>query len=159
MKLWMAPAGLHIELANSKHVSAMAKLHASSFYHGWSINEFTTYLSAPHATPVYVACDAKNRLAGFMVLSLSGKECELLSINVEKKWRTKGIGNALLSAGIDDLMVSEVVSMFLEVDEANPSALALYARFGFVQVGVRPGYYPQKDGSRAKALVMRADFN
>ena len=45
--------------------------------------------------------------------------------------------------------------MFLEVAKDNAPALALYERFGFVQVGERAGYYRRADGSRATAIVMR----
>ncbi len=158
MKLWMAPAGLHVEPATSHHVNMMVKLHAASFFHGWAADEFLSYLAKPDKNPVYVACDKNNKVAGFMVLSLSGEEAELLTIIVAPRWRTKGIGNALVQAAFDDLLVSNVRAMFLEVDQANPGALALYARFGFKEVGKRPGYYPQKDGTRATALVMRCDF-
>lgn len=158
MKLWMAPAGLHVEPATSHHVNMMVKLHTANFFHGWAANEFLNYLANPDKNPVYVACDKNNKVAGFMVLSLSGEEAELLTIIVAPRWRTKGIGNALVQAAFDDLLVSKVRAMFLEVDEENPNALALYARFGFKEVGKRPGYYPQKDGTRATALVMRCDF-
>lgn len=159
MKLWMAPAGLHVEMANEAHVSAMAKLHGKSFFHGWKESEFSSYLQRPDKNPLYVACDSKGRVAGFMVFSLSGEECELLTINVENKWRKKGIARALLQAGFQDLMSQTVLAMYLEVDEANSPAIALYQHFGFKKVGERPGYYPLKSGGRATALVMRAVLN
>ena len=159
MRLWMAPAGLHVEPANIVHVPSMVKLHEGNFFHGWTSGEFASYLGAPARTPVYVACDAKNKVAGFMVLSLSGEEAELLTIVVGAKWRSKGIGNALLRSGFEDLLASKVTAMLLEVDENNPHALALYTSFGFEKVGTRPRYYPLKDGSRATALVMRCNFN
>jgi [ribosomal protein S18]-alanine N-acetyltransferase len=33
--------------------------------------------------------------------------------------------------------------------------LALYARFGFLKVGERAGYYRRAEGTRATAVVMR----
>jgi ribosomal-protein-alanine N-acetyltransferase len=43
--------------------------------------------------------------------------------------------------------------VFLEVRPSNLAAKALYGRFGFRQVAVRPGYYPAHDG-REDALVL-----
>ncbi len=159
MKLWMAPAGLHIEPASQDHVGPMARLHGASFFQGWSETEFAAYVSTPHATPAYVACDGGRKLAGFMVLRLAGEECELLSIVVDRKWRRKGVGRALLEAGMQDVAAMGAAVMFLEVARDNRAALALYERYGFRQVGVRSGYYPEKQGSRTAALVMRRDFN
>ncbi len=159
MKIWMAPAGLHVELAAASHVPSMMKLHASCFFHGWGEEDFSRFLSRPAATPVYVACDARHRVAGFMVVSFSGEECELLTIAVHRKWRNRKVGAALLQAGLNHMAEFGAASMVLEVDEHNLAARALYARFGFQAVATRQGYYPLKDGTRASALVMRAPIN
>ena len=35
IKLWMAPAGLHIEPGETKDASELARIHAQGFYRGW----------------------------------------------------------------------------------------------------------------------------
>jgi ribosomal-protein-alanine N-acetyltransferase len=45
-------------------------------------------------------------------------------------------------------------TMLLEVRPSNPAALAMYARYGFLRIGSRRGYYPARDG-REDAIVMR----
>ena len=49
-------------------------------------------------------------------------------------------------------------SLFLEVDETNTAAIALYRRLGFRKVGQRKAYYDAGDGSKNAALVMRLDL-
>ncbi|MET0429646.1 MAG: ribosomal-protein-alanine acetyltransferase, partial [Microvirga sp.] len=48
--------------------------------------------------------------------------------------------------------------VFLEVEEGNAPALALYRRLGFREVGRREGYYARPDGTRAAALTMSLDL-
>jgi len=158
MKLWMAPGGLHIEPGMQADARALAKMHAGAFFRGWPEPELASYITTPDRTPVYVACDARRRIAGFMILRLAGNEAELLTIVVDNKKRAKGVGAALLRAGFDDLLMTPATTMFLEVDEANPPALRLYSSFGFRQVGKRQGYYQTKQGSFATALIMRCDL-
>jgi ribosomal-protein-alanine N-acetyltransferase len=50
-----------------------------------------------------------------------------------------------------------VRSVFLEVDEGNVSALRLYRRAGFTEVGRREGYYLNA-GKPAAALVLRRNL-
>ena len=157
LKLWMAPKGLHVEPGESRDAEALARLHAQGFYRGWPREDFAAYLMG-EKTPAYIACDARRRIAGFMMLRLAGDECELLTIVVDRKWRGKGVGAALLQAGFNDLMMSPARRMFLEVDEGNAAAVALYKKHGFAAIGTRKGYYPKADGSAATALVMARDL-
>ncbi len=157
IKLWMAPAWLHIEPGKMGDARELARIHALGFYRGWPVADFVTFLS-DKATPVYVACDARRRIAGFAIIRTVADEAELLSIAVESKWRSKGVGRALLQAVFADLMMSPARRMFLEVDENNSAAIALYRRLGFVTISSRKGYYTHPDGSAATALVMARDL-
>ena len=47
--------------------------------------------------------------------------------------------------------------IFLEVDETNKAALALYKSSGFNEVGRRPGYYQTGKG-HSDALIMRRNI-
>ena len=77
---------------------------------------------------------------------------------MDKKWRGKGVGRALLRAAIEDLRMTAARRLFLEVAEDNTPATKLYRREGFAEVGKRAGYYPRPDGSPATALVMARDL-
>jgi [ribosomal protein S18]-alanine N-acetyltransferase len=157
IKLWMAPAGLHIEPGFKRDAADLARIHAQGFYRGWPADEFESFLDEP-LTPVYVACDAKRRIAGFALVRVVADEAELLTIAVDKKWRGKRIGQALLRAAFEDLLLSSARRMFLEVEDGNTAAQRLYEREGFKRIGERRGYYGKADGSAATALVMARDL-
>lgn len=159
MKLWIAPAGLHIEPAVTTDAETLAKLHAAAFYRGWPVEDFTNYINDPKQTPIYVACDKSRHIAGFMILRLAGDSADLLTITVDQWQRGKGLGAALIHAGFDDLRMSPVTHIMLEVEEENQAAIRLYSNNGFTQLARREGYYPRPDGKAAAALVMRRDLN
>jgi ribosomal-protein-alanine N-acetyltransferase len=154
-KLWMAPHGLHVEPAETQDAQRLAQLHQQGFFRGWPVADFIGFL-ADGATPAYVACDAKRRIAGFALIRLVADESELLTIAVDPKWRGKGVGRALLDAVFADLMMSPARKMFLDAE--NRPAIKLYERLGFSTISSRKGYYAKPDGSAATALVMARDL-
>jgi ribosomal-protein-alanine N-acetyltransferase len=132
-----------------------ARLHAADFAHPWPAQEIAA-LIARSATLAAAALDpTSGELRGFVLSRLAADEAEILTIAVEPALRGRGVGRALLAENLRQAANAGAKSMFLEVDENNRAALALYARFGFVKVGERVGYYRRKDGSRATAVVMR----
>ena len=52
-------------------------------------------------------------------------------------------------------MLNRIRTLFLEVEEGNAPAIALYKRQGFTDVSRRDAYYRKADGSAATAIVMR----
>jgi len=136
----------------------VAKLHAASFYRGWPRQDIEAYL-IDRDTPTLVACDAKRRVAGFAMLRLLGDDAELMTIAVDRKFQSKGVGAALLRACFDDLRMTPSKRMILEVAADNPAAIRLYTKMGFKQISERKGYYARPDGQPATALVMARDLD
>ena len=156
-RLWMAPHGLHIEPAEARDAEALAAIHAQGFHRGWPREDFQSYI-AGRDTPVYIACDARRKIAGFAMLRLAADEAELITIAVDNRWRRKGIGKALMHALFEDLAMTPARKLFLEVAADNPAALKLYGAHGFRKISERQGYYARLDGQPATAIVMARDL-
>ncbi|MGV3651410.1 MAG: ribosomal protein S18-alanine N-acetyltransferase [Devosia sp.] len=156
-RMWLGPRGLHVEMAEPQDAEAIAAIHAEGFYRGWPAEDFIGFIDG-RDTPTFIACDARRRIAGFATLRLAADEAELISIAVAKRWRGKGVGEALMRALLADLMHSPARRLFLEVAADNPAAIALYRKFGFAELGRRTGYYPRPEGGAATALVMGRDL-
>ncbi|WP_084457960.1 ribosomal protein S18-alanine N-acetyltransferase [Desulfocurvus vexinensis] len=68
-------------------------------------------------------------------------EMEVLNIAVHPHLRRRGLGARLLGLALGICAGLGVRHAHLEVRMGNAPARALYARFGFVQAGLRRGYY------------------
>ena len=134
---------------------ACARLYAADFAHPWSAEEIARLVAEASSLTAAALDPASGGLRGFVIARLAADEAEILTIAVDGGWRGKGVGRALVSEILRQAAYSGARSIFLEVDEGNAAALALYRRLGFTKIGERPGYYRRKDGSRALAVVMR----
>jgi len=135
-----------------------ARIHAAGFAYPWSESEFENLISDPSALGTAALDPASAKLRGFVLSRLAADEAEILTIAVDPALRKIGVGRDLLRAHLPEVATAGAARIFLEVDEHNTAALALYARFGFAKVGERRGYYKQPDGRTASALVMRRDL-
>lgn len=131
------------------------RLHGSSFAHPWSTEEVAALISSPSTLAAAALDPANGRLRGFVLARIAADEAEILTIAVDPIVRGKGVGRALLAENLRQAARAGARAMFLEVDQDNAQALALYDRLGFVRVGERTGYYRRRDGQPATAVVMR----
>jgi [ribosomal protein S18]-alanine N-acetyltransferase len=139
----------------SDKAEACASIHAQSFAHSWSSAEFETLLSAKNTIGTAAIDPVTEELRGFALARLAADEAEILTIAVQEAYRNRGVGRALLVDCQSRLAASHVQSLFLEVEDSNLAAIALYARMGFQEVGQRRAYYQKQGGSTATALVLR----
>jgi ribosomal-protein-alanine N-acetyltransferase len=147
-----------IRLIDTAYAAQCAELHAVSFAHPWSAEDFEQLLTDVHVI-AHGALDADGkRLCGFILSRLVLDEAEVLTIAVATSLRRKGLGRSLLAANIGQLAGRGAKALFLEVDQDNLAARTLYKSFGFSDVGERKGYYAKADGTRGTALIMRRDL-
>ncbi len=130
-------------------------IHGKAFHRGWDENEFSDLLSDASVLSFAAFSPNTGHVVGFILSRRALDEAEILTLAVDARARGAGIGYALLQKQIEGLSMQGVTNVFLEVDERNKAALALYARAGFLNVGKRVGYYPSQGSLPASALVLR----
>ncbi len=135
-----------------------ARIHATAFAYPWSVGEMETLIADRNAVSTAALDPSSARLRGFALSRLAADEAEVLTIAVDPALRGAGVGRDLLRAHLAAVAQAGAAAIFLEVDEGNSAALALYAREKFVKVGERRGYYRKPDGKPASAWIMRRDL-
>ena len=95
---------------------------------------------------------------GFVLARLAAGEGEILTVAVARSHRRQGLGWQLMDAVLRELHAQRAEALFLEVDETNVAAIALYRRLGFREVGKRANYYRSPERGPTGALVMRRDL-
>jgi len=143
-----------------RHSAALSRLHREDFIRPWSSGEFAELL-AERTVFGFAAFETGNAKAGpmgFVLARLAAGEAEILTVAVARSHRRQGLGRQLMEAVLRRLHALRAEALFLEVDETNLAAIALYRRLGFRDVGKRPAYYDTTDGRKANALVLRRDL-
>jgi ribosomal-protein-alanine N-acetyltransferase len=103
------------------------------------------------------ALDLSGQIIGYAVMSLGAGEAHVLNVCVRDEYRNLGFGRRLLEHLLDRAQSSGVNEAFLEVRPSNLSAIRLYQRLGFEQIGIRRGYYQAPDG-REDAIVLKLEL-
>jgi len=92
---------------------------------------------------------------GFSGVWMLADEAHITNLAVRGNYRGKGIGEYLLLATYDLAQTLNAVFMTLEVRASNIIAQGLYNKYGFVEMGVRKGYYLD---NREDAIIMTTDL-
>lgn len=139
---------------------AISAIHHEDFVRPWSPEEFSALLKQNPVFGFGARETGRRRapLAGFVLARVAAGEAEILTIAVARGARRGGLGRRLMDAVLRHLHHLRAEALFLEVDETNAPAIALYRRLGFREVGRRANYYDGSDGRRSSALVMRRDL-
>jgi ribosomal-protein-alanine N-acetyltransferase len=138
--------------ARPADAAAIAALHKASFQRGWGEEEVYSLLIDKNV--IAHRAMIGRVMAGFILSRLAAGEAEILSIAIAPKQRGRGLSRPLLDLNLRRLAGLGARTVFLEVDENNAPARALYRRAGFADVGRRKSYYQ----SGANALVLRRDL-
>ena len=151
---------LHLPPARPRHARASPKrgpatpprsphCTSASFQRGWGEDEvYGLLIEKQRRRPP--RHDRPDNLIGFILSRIAAGEAEILSVAIAPAWRGRGLARPLLDLHLRRLAGLGARAVFLEVDEHNAPARALYRRAGFSDVGRRKSYY-QSGATRAGA--------
>ena len=115
----------------------------------WSIEQFWSELAQP--TRSYVVAVDGDRIVGYAGAFLLAPDSDVQTIAVSPLDQGRGIGATMLRSIIDAASAAGCRQMLLEVRSDNPTAIAMYERFGFERISLRRDYYERG----IDAVIMR----
>lgn len=128
-----------------------------SFSDPWSPVALASEMTEDYLRSPLVA-EVDDRVVGYLMAWRVVEILHVLNVAADPRARRRGVGSALLKAAAGEARERGQERITLEVRRSNTGARAFYARFGFVETGVREGYYAE-DGEDAIILDARlADF-
>ncbi|MCI9084715.1 MAG: GNAT family N-acetyltransferase [Bacilli bacterium] len=88
---------------------------------------------------------SKEKIIGILSYSIIYERGEINYIVTIPGYRNQGIGRALLKRALDDIKDSGCITVSLEVEETNESAIQLYKSEDFEIKAIREKYYGNHD--------------
>jgi ribosomal-protein-alanine N-acetyltransferase len=133
-------------------LDAVLEIDQASFSNPWTRLMYEQELQNDQSF-IFVARRAGSPVVGYCSYWIVLDEVHVNNIAVRPGWRRHGIGRALLEHVLAEGRRRRCRAATLEVRRSNTAALRLYEEGGFVQGGVRRGYYRDPDDD---ALVLWA---
>ena len=146
-------SGLHLSPMTMSDVDEVFGVELSVYPHPWTRGNFADSLASGYHGQVMR--DDAGKLVGYFLLMAAVHEAHLLNVAVRSERQGEGLGRYLLDQVAECARGLGMESVLLEVRPSNLRALKVYRAYGFTEIGRRKAYYPDHDGKREDAIVMR----
>ena len=130
---------MRIESMTAAYLDEVATIENDCFSHPWSRRSLESELQ--NETSRFLVAVEDGRAIGYIGMSAVIDEGYLFNVAVDRQYRKKGVGSALVRELVTFCQKRNYAFLTLEVRESNAPAISLYSRFGFVRVGERKNYY------------------
>jgi ribosomal-protein-alanine N-acetyltransferase len=144
------PVRLSIEPMQLEDVPDVHRIESASFPTPWPDYAFKQEI-ATNRLAHYLVVKAGDETVGYGGMWLMVDEAHVTTFAVLPAWRRRGIGGRLMLELMRVALKLNAHIVTLEVRLSNHAARALYGKFGFRPVGIRPRYYSDNNED---ALIM-----
>ena len=146
------PLRVAIKPMKRRHINQAYEIEHLASPGGWTRSIFLSELLYA-AERTYIVAKHGRRVVGFAGVWCTPDEGHITNIVVHPEWRRHKVASRMLAHLIGVTADRGLDAMTLEVRVSNRAAQAMYERFGFASVGIRPGYYGD---NREDAVIMWA---
>lgn len=145
-----------LRVAGPGDLELFAALEAEVFSEDpWTPYMIAEELSSP-ASRYWIATDDSGDVVGYGGAKVGGDQADVMTIGVRSHARGQGIGAAILDALLAWSREAGAREIFLDVRPSNESAIRLYEKRGFVEIGRRPRYFrnPVEEAVEMRASLL-----
>lgn len=123
-----------------EHIDDIAELEKQCFSIPWTSEQLASQLT-DNMHICLAAVDGEGRTVGYVGLMYVLDEGYISNVAVAPAHRREGIGGMLLDTLRERAEEKGLAFLTLEVRQTNEPAKSLYKKHGYVEVGLRKGYY------------------
>jgi [ribosomal protein S18]-alanine N-acetyltransferase len=121
------------------------------FTEAWSLDSFEYEMSENKFAIYYISETEDKEIVGYCGLWQILDEGHITNVAVKPEYRGSGLAQEIVATLIRRSMKSGIKTFTLEVRKSNQTAINLYKKFGFIEAGIRKGYYSDNNED---ALIM-----
>ena len=155
---------LHIRWMIRRDMADVQRIEESSFEFPWSEEDFVKVLRQRNAIGMVAIDEAdrgktEGRIVGFMAYELLSAELHVLNFAVDKPYRRRGIGRAMVEKLVSKLSYGRRDRIMVEVRETNLDALLFFKAHQFRAIDILRGYYQEcRDRIDEDAILMQFKY-
>jgi len=144
-----------IAVMTMEDVPEVAALEKQCFSQPWSAQVLEAELRNPNS--VFLVAKEAGRLAGYAGMHRVMDEGYLFNVAVDSGFRRRDVATSLVEKLVEFAKEKRMGFLTLEVREGNATAIALYKKLGFGEVGRRKRFYvnPVEDAVLMTKFIQR----
>ncbi|MEA2080888.1 MAG: ribosomal protein S18-alanine N-acetyltransferase [Pseudomonadota bacterium] len=150
MSAILARQGLRIRPLSMADLDAVMDIESHAYDFPWTQGIFRDCLRVGYCCWCY---ENDGLILGYGVMSVAAGESHILNITVRPDSQRQGIGSTLMKHFLQLARRHDAGTVMLEVRSSNKSAISLYEKLGFNEIGVRRNYYPADEGQEDALLL------
>ena len=143
---------IEIQKMTKQHLNQIKDILQEQFDEFWNANVLENELENPLSD--YLVAIYNDEVVGYVGIWKPDDEAHITNIVTKKDKRENHIGTKMLEEIINLARKQNLTCVTLEVNEHNESAIKLYKKFNFKEVGKRTKYYNNTDD----AIIMTLEL-
>ena len=142
----MSVSAITVRKMKKEDLDRVSQIEKECFSTPWSRDSFEDMIDNEAA--LYMVAEDNGYIVANCGVIIAAGEGDICNVAVDPSYRKRGIAKLLLTRVMEEASKEMgVLSFTLEVRRSNTAAISLYEKLGFVNEGIRPGFYtsPKED--------------
>ena len=142
----MSVCAITVRKMKKDDLDRVSQIEKECFSTPWSRDSFEDMIDNEAA--LYMVAEDNGYIVANCGVIIAAGEGDICNVAVDPSYRKRGIAKLLLTRVMEEASKEmAVLSFTLEVRRSNTAAISLYEKLGFVNEGIRPGFYtsPKED--------------
>lgn len=140
---------IEITLMQEEHIKEVSAIEMQLFSRPWTEENFRESIKMENTIFVVAKMSNTDEVVGYCGLYQSFEDGDITNVAVKKSSQRQGVAKKMLVSLLRLAKERGIDNVMLEVRQSNVPAISLYEKIGFVNIGVRKGFYiePKEDAN------------